>query len=250
MRIFKDAGLVILQHLMRTIFSLLVLICFAASNGYSQQAAKEVAADTGLRNMLQPYKQKLDAEMNEVIGKADTTLTRQQPECTLGNFMADAILMSARSSDPLIRLSVCNYGGIRLPYLSAGPIELRKMYELMPFDNTIVILEIPGTMMKQFCDHMAAAKGWPVSGLSYTIKDGKAVNLLIDEKPLNENAVYKVALSDYIANGGDNCSFLKECKQKNTNVLVRDALISYIKRMTNRNMTVHPKLENRVSYAE
>jgi 2',3'-cyclic-nucleotide 2'-phosphodiesterase (5'-nucleotidase family) len=211
---------------------------------------KAIAPDSGLTQLVRPYKAELDAKMDEVIGKADTTLTKQQPECTLGNFMADAQLWSARSADPTVKLSVANYGGIRISYLQQGPIKLRNMYELMPFDNTLCIVELPGSALQQLCDHMASLKGWPISGFSYVIKDKKATNILVNEKPLEENTVYKVVMSDYIANGGDNCAFLKPYKQKMTNILIREALISYVRVMTNRNATIHPQLENRVTHAE
>lgn len=237
---------------------LLLAVVFAScSHSYhitKQEAhttkVKDITPDSNLMKMIQPYKEQLDVKMNEVIGRADTTLTKKQPECTLGNFMVDAQLCSAQKIDPSVNISVANYGGIRLSYLSPGEIKLRNMYELMPFDNMLTIIEIPGSTFHKFCDHIAALGGWPVSGMSFVIKDKKAINIFISGKPLNEQATYKLAISDYIANGGDKCDFLKTAKQRSTDILIRDALIDYVINLTAQNKVLHPSLENRVQNAQ
>lgn len=211
---------------------------------------KDIAPDSSLVKLIKPYKEQLDVQMDKVIGKTDTTLTKKQPECTLGNFMADAQLRSAQKIDPSVKISVANYGGIRISYLSPGEIKLRNMYELMPFDNALVIIEVSGSTFHQFCDHMASLGGWPVSGLSYIIRDKKATNIVAEGKPLNEQAIYKIALSDYVANGGDKCDFLQTAKQRSTGILIRDALIEYVSDLTAQNKALHPSLENRVQNAQ
>ena len=100
--------------------------------------------------------------MMVIIGHSDIPLTKAQPESTLGNFMADAMLVAGQRIDPDVVAAIGNYGGIRLPYIAPGPITRGKVYELMPFDNTLNIIEIPGAVLQQFCDAMAARKGWPM----------------------------------------------------------------------------------------
>jgi 2',3'-cyclic-nucleotide 2'-phosphodiesterase (5'-nucleotidase family) len=124
------------------------------------------------------------------------------------------------------------------------------MYELMPFDNMVTIIGVTGNVLHHFCDHMAGLGGWPVSGMSFAIKDKKAVNILVNGKQLEEEALYKLAISDYIANGGDNCDFLETAKQQSTDILIRDALIEYVSNLTTQNKALHPSLENRVQYAQ
>lgn len=208
------------------------------------------ASDSTFVNMLAPYKTKMDAQMQVVIGRADTTLTKMQPESTLGNFMADAQLRTAKKIDDAVVASVANYGGIRLPYISEGPVTLGKIYELMPFDNMLVIAEIPGDVMKHFCDFIAHAKGWPVSGIKFDIVGKEARRIFIGNSPLDEHAVYKVAINDYIANGGDNCDFLVSLKKQTTNIFVRDALIDYVKDLNAQGKPLHPILDNRLQYGD
>lgn len=207
-----------------------------------------VKADSNLLTMIAPYKKEMDAKMHVVIGHTDTTLTKMQPECTLGNFMTDAELQRAKQIDKNVVAAAANYGGIRLPYIDKGPITLGKIYELMPFDNMLVIATIPGKVMKQFCDHMATAKGWPVSGITFTIVGHEAKNIYINNRPLDEHTTYKVAVNDYMANGGDNCDFLVPLKKETTNIFIRDILIDRVKELEQEGKPLHPKLENRLQY--
>src|SRR5205823_1849145 len=101
-----------------------------------------------------------------------------------------------------------------------------------------------------FCDAMALRKGWPVSGLQFTIKDNKAGDILIGGQPLDEYRIYKLAINDYIARGGYNCGFMTPLKKRYTRIFVRDALIDYVARLEQENKALHPMLEKRIQYAE
>ncbi len=212
--------------------------------------AKTGAADSNLSALIAPYKRGVDTQMQVVIGHTDIPLTKAQPESTLGNFLADATLDAARKLDVKVAAAVGNYGGIRIPYIAPGPITRGKVYELMPFDNMLTIVEIPGSILQQFCDKMASYKGWPVSGLTFSIKDKVATDVLISGKPINSSLVYKIAISDYIAHGGDNCDFLKPLPKRNTTVFIRDALIDYLAALEHEGKLLHPELDNRIRYAE
>lgn len=206
--------------------------------------------DSRFEQMLQPYKQSMDTAMNVVIGYSEVPMSKALPECTLGNFIADAQLVLAKRNDPATQVSIMNYGGIRLPYISPGPLTKGKIYELMPFDNKLTIVELPGKVLKQFCDHIAAYGGWPVAGISFRIKDKKAIDIRIGNEPVNDQLVYHTAVSDYIANGGDNCDFLDTCKKTYTNIFVRDMLIDYLTELNSKGQKLNVKIEKRISYAE
>ena len=215
-----------------------------ASKYYTVSAQKE---DTALAHMLQPYRQQMETQMSEVIGNTDTVLYKAQPECTLGNFIADAMYERGRRDNPGADASVMNYGGIRLSYIQPSAISIRTMYELMPFDNMLCIVEMNGKVLKQFCDHMAALKGWPAHGITYRISgDGKAIQVAINGVPVEDNRTYHIITNDYIATGGDNCSFLKPLKKTWTNIFIRDVLIDYVKSLNGK--PLHPATQNRVSY--
>lgn len=188
--------------------------------------------------------------MDQVIGYSAVPLSKAQPECTMGNFMTDAQLVIARKTEPGTQVSIMNYGGIRIPYVSPGAITKGKIYEMMPFDNKLTIVEVPGKVLHQLCDLIAAYGGWPVSGITFRIKDKKAENILVAGKPLNDQLIYLTAMSDYIANGGDNCDFLMPCKKSYLNIFVRDMLIEYVTGLQTKGEKLNAQLEKRISYAE
>ena len=118
-------------------------------------------------------------------------------------------------------------GGIRQPQLPAGNVTIGNIFELMPFDNMIVLLALDGKTTKQFLDIMAASGGLPVSGVRYEINNETANNITFNGVPFNENKTYTLAISDYLANGGDKLELLKKFKQQSTAKLIRDAFIEY-----------------------
>lgn len=209
-----------------------------------------IAMDTAMANFLKPYKLQLDSNMNQVIGYSDVSLTKALPECNMGNFAADAQLDAARKLQDEVQASVVNYGGLRIPFIPKGAITKGRIYELMPFDNMVTIVDLPGKVLQQFCDHMARRKGWPVSGIAYQIRDGKAEQVLIQGRPVNPQLVYKVAVSDYIANGGDDCDFLRSCKKYPSSVFLRDAIMEKVRSGALTGNTIYNELQNRVSNAD
>lgn len=200
--------------------------------------------------MLSPYKDSVNKTMNKVIGFATETLSKSQGEVTLGNFFTDAMKeMGEKYFGRKIDVAVVNSGGMR-SYIPKGDITVGKMYELMPFDNLIVLQEVKGSLLKQFLDHTANAGGWPVNGVTMTIKNKRAENILVGGKPLDENATYILANSDYVANGGDYSEMLKPFHQINIGYLMRDALIEYVQQFTKSGKPVTANKENRIINAD
>lgn len=212
---------------------------------------KEARKDSSLTAMLQPYAASLNVSMNKVIGFSNANLTAKQPESGLGNFMADCMrMMAEKKFGKKVDAGFMNQGGIR-SYIPKGNITVGKIFELMPFDNLVVLQEVQGNVLQQFLDHTAADGGWPVSsGLSMGIKNKKAVNVLIAGKPLDENATYIIANSDYVAGGGSDCDMLKKIPQQNKGYLLRDALIEFVTEMTKQGKPLDYSIEKRVVNAD
>lgn len=204
-------------------------------------------ADTRLQAIIQPYKDSLDKEMNVAIGYADTVLTKSQPESDLGNFMCDLLLKKGRDyyGKP-IDFTFLNHGGIRLPGLAQGPVTLGKMIELMPFDNRLVVMQLPGTTVDSLFNYMAAKGGWHISGARYKIKEGKAVEIQIQGATLNKSNTYTVVVSDYLAGGGDNCTMLKGRPYTDLRKILRDALIEGVKEMNSRGEHIRSVVDGRI----
>jgi 2',3'-cyclic-nucleotide 2'-phosphodiesterase (5'-nucleotidase family) len=204
---------------------------------------------TAMRALLAPYKVGTDTLMKTGVARIKGILTKAQPESTMGNLVADAQLAAAQKIDPQVVAAVSNYGGLRLQLIVGGPIQRETLYELMPFENTVCIVEMPGNVVQHYCNTMARRRGWPVAGIRYTIEDTLATNIEIAGQPLNPVLVYKLALNDYNAKGGDGCDFLKPLRRKTTIVLIRDAIISYLSDYEAQGKEYIPILDGRVRYA-
>lgn len=237
-------------------FSLLIFL-LTVSCGTSYQAStvnyegyrieKRTNIDTTLAKLLHPYATTMDATMNQVIGFSNSNLYARQPESALGNFMADAMkLMAEKKFGKKVDAGFVNQGGIR-SYIPKGNITVGKIFELMPFDNLVVVQELKGTVLQQLLNKMAADGGWPVSkGISMGIKNKKAVQVNIGGKPIDPEATYLIANSDYVANGGSDCDMLKRIPKQDRGYLMRDALIDYVTEFTRQGKPLDYTIENRV----
>ncbi|MFN3666249.1 MAG: 5'-nucleotidase C-terminal domain-containing protein [Sediminibacterium sp.] len=208
----------------------------------------DLKKDSSMVALISPYTKEFNVTMNKVIGTSANQYDRNRPECEIGNFLADAYkAMAEKNFNRKIDAGFMNAGGIR-SYFSKGNITVGKVFEIMPFDNMLVLQELKGTVLQAYLDKMAEDGGWPVSkGVQMVIRNKKATQVMINGKPLDPNAVYVVAHSDYIANGGEDCTMLKPIPQINRGYLMRDAIIDYITELTGKGLTVNPVLENRVT---
>ncbi|MCF8238322.1 MAG: 5'-nucleotidase C-terminal domain-containing protein [Saprospiraceae bacterium] len=194
---------------------------------YSIQA--DLPADSLLEAYLAPLRRQLALTMDDTIAEVQGTLTLQQPESTLGNFLADLLAEEAtRITGTPVDLAIQNYGGIRRNSLPKGPLRMGMIYEIMPFDNMLVVLELDASGLIALIEHMAKQGGWPISkDVRYQIREGIPQAILVDHRPIEEGRTYRVAMPDYIAKGGDRCDFLTAYPMTDTGVLVRDAIIQY-----------------------
>ncbi len=207
--------------------------------------------DSGLDKILQPYSDSVNKSMNTVIAVTIIELEKKQPEGTLGNVMVDAMLVKAKQAYKIpVDAAFINYGGIRLTSITAGNITRGKVFELAPFDNDIVLQKLSGKVLQEFLNHISARGGWPVAGITWQIKNKTAVNILINGQPIDETAVYNIAMVDYVANGGEDCTMLRLIPQQSIGYVLRDALIEYFIDLNKQGKKVSAKIENRVTNAE
>lgn len=208
----------------------------------------EAISDKSYEAYLQPVKQKLDAKMNVVIGQAAETMKGHAPESLLSNLSADIYRQAA--SDFLgetVDISVMNLGGIRTS-IPAGNITVRKVFELMPFENELVILWLKGDKLEELVQYFAGMGGEGVSGLRLEIEDGKAVNVNVNGKPIDPEKLYSVATSDYLAGGNDKMIQLAQyVKRVNTGLKLRNILLDYIQKETAKGNKIQAKLDGRIS---
>lgn len=193
-----------------------------------------IPEDKEIVAMIAPYKKSLDEKMNQEIGECVMELNKDgAPQNLLCNFVADLMLseINENKNYEKVDISFGSSGGLR-NIIPKGKITVRHIYELMPFDNEIVILTLYGYDIQKLTDFLANKGTGIFAGGSFVItKDKKSTEVKINGVPLEENKTYRVITSDYIANGGDNLKFLLQAvKRENTGILFRDMILNYIKK--------------------
>jgi len=102
----------------------------------------------------------MDMVMNEVVGDIAQRMDVKKPVTTLGNFMCDAFVYMAKEKfDPESGISFMNFGSIRRPYIEAGPVTRGAIFEVMPFDNQMVLIKVKGSLLKKFIEDMEEGGG-------------------------------------------------------------------------------------------
>ncbi len=204
--------------------------------------------DTEIEAMINPYREKLSAEMNEVIATLETTMYKGRPNSNMGNWLADLLHEEAEIlTNQKIDFALQNYGGIRIGSVEKGDIKVMKVFEIMPFDNELVVMNLSGELIKKLCDRIAEYGGWPVShGLKMGILDNESVNIMIGGKPFDESRNYTIALPDYVAGGGDKCFFLEDQAMQKTGMMIREVMIKNLKRKTSEGKTIQASNEKRL----
>lgn len=226
----------------KIIFVLLLFLSACSSLKYQAESINvnsSTPTDSSYYALIEPYQTSLEKEMNEVVGAAARDLVKKQPEGTLGNFVADLTLSTALDFQfkelPKKRtFCLLNHGGLRAP-ISKGPITVGNVYELMPFDNEIVIVKLSGAKVLELATYVAFYGGHPMSGIEINAvvneKNKTAeVEIFIQGQAWDEQKDYYVITSDYLANGGDHMNFFKApLSLSKSGVLLRDAILNYIK---------------------
>jgi 2',3'-cyclic-nucleotide 2'-phosphodiesterase (5'-nucleotidase family) len=184
--------------------------------------------------------------MDVVIGYNEAQLERKKQGNMLGYFMTDAYLQMAKQKvNAKVDAAFMNSGGVRLPDLPAGAITQGKIYELMPFDNLMVVLNVKGSLLKQYLDTLAANDGVIESGITMQIVNKTTQQVMIAEKPLDLNADYTIVHSDYVAM---NSGLLKNIRGTTNGYLLRDAILDYIKAINREGKKVTVLNTDRISY--
>lgn len=240
----------------RFVFYLIITILFACGPAQYQAQSEQVQylkpqksnPDSQMQALIQPYKKQLSAEMNTVVGTAVRELPLGQPESLMGNWVADLVAEYCREqSETPVDFAVMNIGGLRIPSLPRGPITKGKLFELMPFDNTLVIVEVNGEVVKQLFQHLALKGGWPVSKeVKLRIQNGRAISMQYKGQPIENERQYHIATNSYIASGGDDCSFFVDKKRVELGALFRDVLIQHTQRCTEKGQAIDAELQQRI----
>ena len=192
--------------------------------------------DTQYLQSLAPIKEDLEKQLGAPIGYAPEALTVNRPECTMLNWACDALLAIARQKCPEpVDVAVVNIGGMRCEW-AAGDITFRNVFELMPFDNMLVVLTLKGSDLQQLCEIFAYSGGQGVAGMRIKAIGDRVMQqdalVTINGNPIEMDKTYTVATGDYLSQGNDGMLPLKNHIQCwNSEEKIRDLYIEYIKQV-------------------
>lgn len=208
---------------------------------------EEIEEDSATAAVIAPYKENLEALMSEKIGEAAHTLTDGKTESTLGNFVADLTqVMAQKYWEDSVDMGAVTTGGLRVP-IAEGDIAIGDIFELMPFENMVVVLKLNNKEMLALAAYLAERQNLALSNTTILVKNNQVEDFLIGGKPLEENRHYYLAISDYLAGGGDDMLFLKTAERAVVlDLKVRDAIIEHIKSLEKNGQQVTAEIEGRV----
>lgn len=169
------------------------------------------AEDRAALAIVEKYKQKVDAVLNEKVGETEVDLDGEnvrRKETNLGDLVAD-VMRQVSGAD----MAIVNSGAIRTS-IKKGEIRVKDIYSVLPFNNYIVAIRLTGKQIREALEHGVSAieegsgRFPQVSGLSFTFapteKEGSRVkDVFIAGKPLEPGREYTVATNDFLAAGGD-----------------------------------------------
>ena len=210
---------------------------------------KELKDDEGFAKFIEPYTLKLNKEMNQKISYTQVDLTKEGDNSNLGNLLADytfdgADVWTKANLNKNVDAALINIGGIRTT-IGKGDILLKNVFEVMPFENEVIIVKMKGSDVQGLFDYYAKTQvNNPVSHLYIETNNGQLTQTLINGKEVNPNQDYYIATSDYLALGGDNMKFFSKGESIPTGIKLRDLFIDYFKK----NAEINPKEDIRLNF--
>ena len=210
---------------------------------------QDLKANEDFAKFIEPYTEKLNKEMNQKISFTQVDLTKEGNNSNLGNLLADytfdgADVWAKANLNKNIDAALINIGGIRTT-IGKGDILLKNIFEVMPFENEVIIVKFKGSDLQGLFDYYAKnQKNNPVSHLYIETSNGTVSKSLINGNTVNPNQDYYIATSDYLALGGDNMKFFAKGESIPTGIKLRDLFIEYFKK----NQQINPKEEVRLNF--
>lgn len=205
-------------------------------DGQKLTISGKITPDDHLEAFISPFKTHLDSLLSEELCYAPRTMAKTESpyNTAIGNLLCDMVytqvnpIFQSRTGHN-IDVILLNYGGIRAG-ISRGPVTRKTAYEVMPFENTVEVLELTPERMEDLVAFLANSKrAHPFWGMEIHLDArGALQHYSIQGAPLNRDKTYYVATSNYLADLGDNMHFFQDpLSRKSMDYLVRNAMIDY-----------------------
>lgn len=206
------------------------LVSLKAKLDLLYERSSSIVPDETSKEIVKKYEEKLKPILNEKVADLDKDLSHDRNE---GLTPLGIVVSETMRKISGVDIAITNGGGIRAP-LSKGVLTMGDLYTILPFDNTLVTMELKGSDIKAAIEHgiMPENFGWgQFSGIKvWYDKDaeaGKRITSirLADGTPLDMDKYYTVAVNDFMATGGDGYNFTNAKNMKDTMLVMRDEII-------------------------
>ncbi|WP_340198441.1 5'-nucleotidase C-terminal domain-containing protein [Ascidiimonas sp. W6] len=232
-------------------FVLFITICAFAACKHSHQVTKiagenihitdSLPKTKSIESFITPYRSRINQTLDSVLAYNPQNLTKNDTplNTALGNLMADVVY---EAIEPIylkrignhVDFVLLNHGGIRSGF-NKGGVTARTAYELMPFENTISVLELSRSKMDSLINFLVVGqRAHPFSKeLRLSLfKDGTLKDVSIHGLPLDSLKSFKIATSDYLANLGDQMNFFEDpISRVDIDYLIRNIFIDYFRKV-------------------
>ncbi|MBA2612796.1 MAG: 5'-nucleotidase C-terminal domain-containing protein [Bacteroidetes bacterium] len=235
-----------------------ILIISSCSKNYLKQKAdfthyslKQDPESENAKITIAEYKIKVDAETKKVIASSYDILIKDAEESPLGNFVCDALKYNGEKEFKNLPIDIVlfNRGGLRVN-LPKGDIKIINIFELMPFENELILVKISGEKLTEALQTLLE-KRHPFLGLKIKAQNNTLVETTINGSFIDKTKIYTVVTSDYLANGGDNFLFLKApVAIEKSSLKIRDALINYCNYLTENKKQIIPYTDGRLQISK
>lgn len=198
----------------------------------------DIVYDANMKVAYDKFSNQLAPILGEKLGTATEEFTHGRDDkgkvSLLGQWSCDVMRKATG-----VQIAIQNGGGLRRSLL-AGDITMGDLYEIMPFDNYLVTMELSGADLRKAIDHginNPEVGDGQFIGLKVTYdpnaEHGKRILTIAleDGTPIKDNEYYTVVTNDFIATGGDKYDFSNARNVVNTYIPIREALIDAIKEM-------------------
>ena len=208
----------------------------------------DIGNDMAAVDIIEKYEPQV-APLLEIIGYTDRVIeSHRDAESELSNLAADIIRARAEQEigEP-VEIAMTNYGGIRTA-MPKGDVRVYDIFSIFPFENYVVVCKVKGSKLRQFLDNYAR-KGYVecLSGVDMVIDNYQITKLNVGGKPLDPNKTYNFATINFLLDGGDGSRIGSYAdKVIETDVLIRDAVVDYIRNLTEQGKKIDPKMDGRV----
>lgn len=194
----------------------------------------KIQPDPKVAAIVKKYADEVGPAMAQVVGQTTEDLTKTVSSTTtdnvLGNVITDALRWKSGAD-----LAVYNAGGIRSE-INRGPIRMSDVYTLLPFDNVMVTLQLTGAQVQRLFEQgLGQDQGShgtiQLSGATFVISpEGKVTDVKINGQALDPARTYRVSTVDFLAEGNDGLTVLKEGKGRSYDELARDIFCGYVRK--------------------